>query len=92
MAEETRTWIILGRRLTVQASPQTIAQLDEYLTLISQKADEFRQTHAHLDELTHWLMGLLSLLELLTNHLRLYADFCQRIESLIPSHFLSPDI
>lgn len=89
MAEETRTWMILGRRLTVQAPPKTIAQLDQLLTEISHQAEHFRKSYPNADELTHWLMGILSVLEALTQRIHLYESFCQRIEALLPPHLLS---
>lgn len=92
MAEETRTWTILGRRLTVQAPPQTIAQLEQLLAEISTRAVHFRRDHPHLDELTHWLMANLSTLEALTRRLQLYEEYCQRIEALLPPSFLSSEV
>ncbi|MCS7153909.1 MAG: cell division protein ZapA [Bacteroidia bacterium] len=92
MAEETRTWTILGRRLTVQAPPKTIALLESLLAEISQQATHFRKTHPYADELTHWLMATLSVLEALSQRLHLYEDFCQRIEALLPPAFLSDEV
>lgn len=92
MAEEIRTWTILGRRLTVQASPQTIAQLEQLLAEIDAHAGRFRREYPHLDELTHWLMANLSILEALSRRLQLYEDYCQRIEALLPPSLLSTEI
>ncbi|MCX8113143.1 MAG: cell division protein ZapA [Bacteroidia bacterium] len=83
MAEETRTWTILGRQLTVQAPPKTIRHLEQLLAQISEKAADFRKVHPYADELTHWLMATLSLLEALSQRLHLYEDFCCRIEALL---------
>ncbi|MCS6895831.1 MAG: cell division protein ZapA [Bacteroidia bacterium] len=92
MAEETRTWTILGRRLTVQAPPTTIAHLESLLAEISEQAARLRREHPHADELTHWLMATLSVLEALTQRLHTYETFCQRIEKLIPPNFLSAEV
>ncbi|MCX7606833.1 MAG: hypothetical protein N2170_06185 [Bacteroidia bacterium] len=84
MTEETRTWTLLGRRLTVQAPPETIARLEHLLTDIQQQALVFRKQRPEADELTHWLMATLSVLEALSDRLHLYEAFCQRIETLLP--------
>lgn len=83
MAEETRTWTLLGRRLTVQASPETIARLDRLLEEIDRQARTFRRVRPEADELTHWLMAALSVLETLSTHIERYEAFCQRIEALL---------
>ncbi|MEN3040030.1 MAG: cell division protein ZapA [Bacteroidia bacterium] len=92
MAEEIRTWTILGRRLTVQAPPTTIAHLEKLLTKISDEASRLRREHPHTDELTLWLMATLSVLEALSQRLQLYEDFCRRIEQIIPPEFISAEV
>ncbi|MCS7188748.1 MAG: hypothetical protein RMJ66_03325 [Bacteroidia bacterium] len=83
MKQETRTWILLGRRLTVQAPPETIARLDSLLREIQQRAVSFRKERPDTDELTHWLMATLTVLETLSDRLMRYEVFCQRIEDLL---------
>lgn len=92
MAEETRTWTILGRRLTIQASPQTIAHLETLLAEMAEQAARFRKVHPYADELTHWLMASLSTLEALSERLQLYERYCQRIEALLPPAFLTDEV
>ncbi|GIV24855.1 MAG: hypothetical protein KatS3mg026_0547 [Bacteroidia bacterium] len=83
MADLTRTWILLGRRLTIQAPPESIARVEALLAEIDQRAQALRKTRPDVDEVTHWLMAVLSVLEALAAHLDRYEAFCQRLESLL---------
>ncbi|RMF49228.1 MAG: cell division protein ZapA [Bacteroidetes bacterium] len=85
MADPTRTWILLGRRLTIQAPPESIARLESLLAEIDQRAQALRKVRPDVDEVTHWLMAVLSVLETLASHLDRYEAFCQRLESLLSS-------
>ncbi|GIV23023.1 MAG: hypothetical protein N3A68_06405 [Bacteroidia bacterium] len=84
MAQETRTWILLGRRLTVQAPPETITRLESLLATLEAEASRYKTLQPETDELTHWLMATLSLLEALSDRLQRYEAFCARIEALLP--------
>nr|BAL55953.1 hypothetical protein HGMM_F32H02C26 [uncultured Bacteroidetes bacterium] len=91
MAEETRTWILLGRRLTIQAPPETIARLDALLAEMDRQAHAMRKLRPEADELTHWLMAMLSVLDTLATQIHRYETFCQRIEALLPPN-LTPSV
>lgn len=92
MADLTRTWILLGRRLTIQAPPESIARLEALLAEIDRRAHSLRKARPEVDEVTHWLMAALSVLEALAAHLDRYEAFCQRLESLLAPYKPNPDL
>ncbi|MCS7162402.1 MAG: hypothetical protein NZ958_03625 [Bacteroidia bacterium] len=89
--EMTQSWLILGRRLTVQGSPDNIRRVAALLEEIEARGAAYAQLQPQADELTHWLMGLLSVLDSLATQLHLYEAFTQRLEALLPPQFLSTE-
>lgn len=85
MTEVPYTWEILGRRITLQAPPNTIARLKEVLLLIEKKAAGLAQQYPSLDESTLWLMATLATFDELLDRLDQYETFCQRIEAWLPN-------
>ncbi len=81
MTEVPYTWEVLGRRITLQAAPETIARLQEALHLVEKKVAGLAQQHPSADEWTLWLMAILATYDELLDRLAQYEAFCQRIEA-----------
>lgn len=82
--ERPHEWVVLGRTISVQGDPETIARVEKALHRLTEKVEGFRRAHPHKDELTLLLMGFIAVLEELTGYISEYEAFCQAIETWLP--------